>query len=342
MKKVYTLAAAIFLFGLSSCDDGKLTYNNIDFSSVTTVNRCSDIGDGAKVFYKLKDTDAFILVADMDNIMRDENVQIVDVEIDGTTTSLAYRKYNDKVESLSICKFPAPSHPSVVEEIAASPGATLRTQRMVSINNTNNTELIDNHEVRLTYQYNFTILNVNFKDGDTDMKYDRMPFGTNNYRYSSLGFKFLNSDNTAKTINPCQEKWITLSDKEAMLLPLTTEELPTDEGEKIIPLTTNRPLAYRQYARAGINLTEVCENEGDIPGNTPSNNNRLVENWTAVSGDIVINTRWTNPAGEEKAKLVHEIILRNLTFAKTQNNNLTFHKNILPFGTLTIENTTEE
>lgn len=337
MKKVYTLAAAIFLFGLSSCDDGKLNYNDIDFSSVTTVNRCSDAGDGAKVFYKLKDTDAFILIADMDNIMRDESIQTIDVEIDGTNTSLAYRKYNDQVASNSICMFPAPSSPNVVQEIPASPGATLRTQRMVSIRNSDNTELISDHAVSLTYQYNFTILNANFQDGETGMKYDRMPFGTNNYRSNTLGFKFLNNDNTFKTINPCQDQWITLSDKEAMLLQLATTDLPTDAGEKIIPLSSTNPLVFKQYTRAGINLTEVCENDGDIPGNTAANTNRLVENWKSTSGDIVINTRWTNPAGGEQAKLVHEITLRNVVFTKASYDNLTFRKAILPFGTVTME-----
>lgn len=332
MKKVYTLVAMLSLVGLSSCNDGKLTYNDIDFSTVTTVNRCSSIGDGAKVFYKLKDTEAFILVADMDNIMRNESIQIVDVEIDGTNTSLAYRKYNGKVESNSICSFPAPSTPSVMEEILASPGATLRTQRMVSIKTNDNTELIGDHSVNLTYQYNFTILNVNFKDGDTNIKYDRMPFGTNNYNSNTLGFKFLNNDNSLKTINPCNAQWITLSDKEAMLVELSAEDFPQDAGVKTIALSADRPLAYRQYARAGINLTEVCENDGDIPGNTPANNNRLVENWTATTGEIVITTRWTNPAEGAQPKLLHEITLRNVVFAKANYNNLTFGKSILPFG----------
>lgn len=332
MKKVYTLVAMLSLVGLSSCNDGKLTYNDIDFSTVTTVNRCSSIGDGAKVFYKLKDTEAFILVADMDNIMRDESIQIVDVEIDGTNTSLAYRKYNGKVESNSICSFPAPSTPSVMEEILASPGATLRTQRMVSIKTNDNTELIGDHSVNLTYQYNFTILNVNFKDGDTNIKYDRMPFGTNNYNSNTLGFKFLNNDNSLKTINPCNAQWVTLSDKEAMLVELSAEDFPQDAGVKTIALSADRPLAYRQYARAGINLTEVCENDGDIPGNTPANNNRLVENWTATTGEIVITTRWTNPAEGAQPKLLHEITLRNVVFTKANYNNLTFGKSILPFG----------
>ncbi|MBB1150747.1 MULTISPECIES: hypothetical protein [unclassified Myroides] len=337
MKKVYTLATAICLFGLSSCDDGKLTYNDIDFSTVTTVNRCSDQGDGAKVFYKLKETDAFILIADMDNFMRDESISVVDVEIDGTNTSLAYRKYNGRVENTSICTFPSPSVPTVVEEIQASPGATLRTQRMVSIRNNDLTELIGDHSVGLTYQYNFTILNVNFQDGETSIKYDRMPFGTNNYRSNTLAFKFLNNDNTLKTINACQTQWITLSDKEAMILQLAASDFPTEEGEKVIPLSDTRPLVYRQYARAGINFTEVCENEGDIPGNTPANNNRLVENWSATVGEIVINTRWTRPAGDEEPKLRHEITLKNVVFMKALYDNLTFHKTILPFGTFVQE-----
>jgi len=332
MKKVYTLAAAIFLLGLSACDDGNLTYNDIDFSTITTVNRCSSQGDGAKVFYKLKETEAFILIADVDNIMRDESVQVVQVEMDGNNARLEYRKYNDKVQDKSICSFPAPGYPNVLEEIPASPGATMQIQRTVSIKNNDNNQIIGDHSVSLTYQYNFTILNVNFKDGDTNIKYDRMPFGTNNYDSNSLGFKFLNSDNTFKTINPCNDNFVTLSDKEAMLVRLKAEDFPTDEGEKIIALSEENPLVYRQYARAGINLTEVCENEGDIPGNTPANNNRLVEHWNATSGNIVITTRWTKPAEGAPAKLFHTVTIQNAVFTKALFDNLTFRKSILPFG----------
>lgn len=332
MKRVFTIAAAVLLFTMSSCNDGKLTYNDIDFSKTTTVDRCSILGDGARVFYKIQDTEALILVANMDEIMRDETVQTVDIEIDGVSTQLMYRKYSDKVNASSICSFPAPAFPSVTQEIFASPGAVLRTQRTVAIRNTDNTEVNANHSVSLTYQYNFMLFNVNFQEGSTNIKYDRMNYGTNNYNTNTLGFNFLNNDGTYKAVNNCRSNLVALSDKEAMLLNLSIEDLPVTEGEKIIPLSDTRNLVFKQYDRAGINLNEVCNNEGDIPGTiTP---NKMIEKWTARIGNIVINTRWTNPAEGGERKLLHTINLQDVVFSKELYENLTFRKFILPFGTL--------
>ncbi len=335
MKRVIIIATAVLLFITGSCNDGKLTYNEIDFSKTTTVDRCSTLGDGSRVFYKTQDTEALILVANMDDIMRDETVQTIDIEIDGSSTQLMYRKYSDKVNASSICSFPAPAFPTVTQEIFASPGAVLRTQRTVAIRNTDNTEINANHSVSLTYQYNFMLFNVSFQEGSTSIKYDRMNYGTNNYNTNTLGFNFLNNDGTYKPVNSCKTNFISLSDKEVMLLNLSINDLPTTDGEKTIPLSAERMLVFKQYARAGINLTEVCDNDGDIPGSiTP---NRLVEKWIARNGNIVITTRWTNPVEGEERKLLHTINLQNIVFAKELYENLTFRKAILPFGTLLME-----
>lgn len=333
MKKIVTFAFLGFSILLSSCNDGEMVYKDIDFSEVTSVSRCSNIG-GEKVFYKLKQDEALILIVDADNLMRDESTQIVNIEIDGTNTALEYRKYDDNVSSNSICNVPVPAFPNAIQQIPASPGGLLTIRRDIAMLNNESEDPLGDNTVSLTYQYSFVLENINFQQGETNIKYDRMPFGTNNYASRSLAFKFINSDATLKEVNLCNNTLVTLADKEAMLLSVLEGDLPNDatDAPKIINLNEERKLIFRQYRRTGINLTNVCENEGDIPGTSEGNINTLDELWTSTNGQIEITSRWTNPGEGLEPKLVHAINLKNVVFAKQEYEQLTFTKTNIIFG----------
>ncbi len=326
MKKFFTIASIAMLTVLSSCDDGNIVYNDIDFSKDTSVSKCSTVG-AEKIFYKIQNDEALILVVDADNLMQDQTTESVDVEIDGQSTSLDYRKYTSKVDNTSICNLPPPATPSVVKSIAASPGGTVHISREISLTN-NTTE--SNNSVSMTYQYAFYLQNINFNDGDTNIKYDKMLFGTNNYANRTLAFKFTNSDGSNKTLLHCEggNRAIAIADKEVILVNLTLEDAPNEAGTKTINLDDNRVAIFRQYNRTGINLTNVCQYEGDIPGSTPANVNKLNELWTANRGQIVIETRKTNPL-EGEPKLVHTVSLKGAHFIKDQLDNHSFTKDVL-------------
>lgn len=334
MKKFFTLAGISFIFLLTSCDDGNLVYKDIDFSKVTAVQRCTTPG-ADKIFYKLQNDEALILVIDADNIMRDETISRARVDINGTDTSLDYRKYTDKVEGKSICNLPPPAAPSVIQSIAASPGGTVIIDRTVQVTN-NTTEA--NNSVNLIYQYTFSLLNVNFNQGDTSIKYDNMPFGSTTYANRTLAFKFDNNNGNGLDNFNCNNSLYNLKDKEALILNITEGDLPTEPTtESIIELNEKRVVSLKQYSRTGINLNQVCEYQGDIPGSNTNNPNKLEEYWIASKGQIVIKSRWTEPADGSEPKLLHEISLRNLTFVKSSNSDRTFVKPTLTFGTITTE-----
>ncbi|MDM1398589.1 hypothetical protein HX049_15680 [Myroides odoratimimus] len=334
MKKFFTLAGISFIFLLTSCDDGNLVYKDIDFSKVTAVQRCTTPG-ADKIFYKLQKDEALILVIDADNIMRDETISRARVDINGTDTSLDYRKYTDKVEGKSICNLPPPATPSVIQSIAASPGGTVIIDRTVQV--TNNTTAANN-SVNLIYQYTFSLLNVNFNQGDTNIKYDNMPFGSTTYANRTLAFKFDNNNGNGLDNFNCNNSLYNLKDKEALILNITEGDLPTEPTtESIIELNEKRVVSLKQYSRTGINLNQVCEYQGDIPGSNTNNPNKLEEYWIASKGQIVIKSRWTEPADGSEPKLLHEISLRNLTFVKSSNSDRTFVKPTLTFGTITTE-----
>jgi len=324
MKKFLAIASISLLTVLSSCDDGDLVFKDIDFSKETSVQKCSTVG-AEKIFYKLQKDEALILVVDAENLMKDPSVHAVSVEIDGQNTSLDYRKYTDKVDSKSICNLPPPPSPSVVQSIPASPGGTVIINREIALNN-NTSET--NNSVSLTYQYAFYLQNINFKEGDTNIKYDKMLFGTNNYANRTLEFKFAGTDGVLKVLNECEGRTVTLSNREAVLVGLSIDELPNEETVKTINLDNERVATFRYYSRTGINLPNVCKYEGDIPGSSEANVNKLEELWTATKGQIVIETRKTNPI-EGPAKLVHKVTLKGAHFIKDQYDNLSFTKDIV-------------
>lgn len=336
MKKFFTLAGISFMFLLTSCDDGNLVYKDIDFSKVTAVQRCTTPG-ADKIFYKLQNDEALILVIDADNIMKDETISKAEVEINGTTTLLDYRKYNAKVDGTSICNLPPPATPSVIQSIAASPGGTVLIDRSIQITN-NNTPT--NNAVNLIYQYIFSLKNINFSQGDTNIKYDNMLFGSTNYANRTLKFDFNNNNNLGLNNYSCNNAFYTLRDQEALGITLTEDDLPKDATttDKIIELTNTRLASFKQYERGGIKLNEVCNNQGDIPGSNPNNPNRLLEHWVANRGQITINSRWTVPVDGSPAKLLHTIKLNNATFIKVTDTSRTFNKSLLDIGTYIVDN----
>ncbi|KZE80276.1 MAG: hypothetical protein LBI73_04830 [Myroides sp.] len=331
MKKFFTLTGISFMFLLTSCDDGNLVYKDIDFSKVTAVERCTTLG-ADKIYFKLQNDEALILVIDAENIMKDETNSIKEVNIDGTATSLDYRKYSAKVAANSICNLPPPASPSVIQSIPASPGGTVVIEDNLQITNATSTT---SNAVNLIYQYIFSLKNINFSEGQTNIKYDKMLFGTTNYITRALDFNFNNNNTQGLNDFSCNNLLYTLRDKEALSLNLTEADLPTapTTTDKVIELSKDRLVQLKQYQRGGIKLTDVCNNDGDIPGSSPSNPNRLLEHWGALQGQIVIRTRETKPVDGSKPKLLHEIKLINVTFVKANYTNKSFTKGLIDFGT---------
>ncbi|MDR0228706.1 MAG: hypothetical protein LBI72_06535 [Flavobacteriaceae bacterium] len=334
MKKIFTLAGLSLATLFVSCNDGDIVYKDINFDQVTNVEYCNNGQLDPRIYFKINKDEALILQINAKDIMRDETIKEQNVQIDGSNTALEYRKYSGKVEGRSICNTPPPAFPNVLQQIPATPGGLVNIRRDVSIKNTQATDYTKENTVALTYQYTFTLLNISFIQGDISMKYDRMLFGTTNYANRVFDFKFLTASNKLKELNPCGEKLLVLSDKEAMQLNLKTADLPKEEGTITFDLNDARTLTFKQYQKTGINSTQVCENDGNIPGLNGASPNILEEQWIAKAGKVVINSKWTEPIEGGTKYLQHEITIQNSAFVKKGVDYLTFYKNILPFGTI--------
>ncbi|MHC5201780.1 hypothetical protein [Myroides sp. LJL119] len=330
MKKFLTLMGIAALTTLYSCDDGDLIYNDIDFSADNAVAKCSNIG-AEKIFYKIQKDETLILVVDVANLMKDPTLATVSTSIDGKQTSLQYRKYSDNLSSDNICNIPSPAFPNVIKSIDASAGGTIRINRDIAMNYNNSSP---NNPVGLIYQYAFYLENINFHDQETNIKYDKMFFGTNNYAERSLSFDFINQTQRPLFSDySCQDKFYALSDKEALVMELGQLDLPDQPGEQPtrIAINSQHKVSFKQYKRTGINLDQVCQNPGDIPGTSESTLNTLEELWNATSGEFVIQASWTSPVEGER-QLKYQISLVNVVFNKDQYEHISFTRPIIELG----------
>lgn len=327
MRKICTALGLLVIGLLMSCDDGNIVYKDIDFSSSNQVNNCNTKAS-ENIFYKIQQSEVLILQVDAANLLKDPQVKEVTTTIDGTSTKLEYRNYNDNVSSASICEAPAPAFPIVLKSIAGSEGGKVQIVRNIAINNEPTSNVVS-----LAYQYAFYLHNIDFSDQDTNIKYDKMFFGTNNYKNNALNFNFKNTDDSYKPVSYCEQQFYTLSDKEAIILNIKQSDLPTQATSEPVVLTLNdsQTVTFKQYQKGGINLEQVCSNPGDIPGTSDSTINTLIELWVANKGEIHISTRLTNPA-QGQPILVHTISLVNITFSKDQYTELNFVKDQIILG----------
>jgi hypothetical protein len=110
MKKLFGLLA--FTLFLSGCDDGDLTVENIDFTTVTG-EHCGNI------VYKLKDTEAlFFEVESYDAAFKNDATPaglpiILEINDDNR---IFYRSYNGTVGDDNICETVQPGTPNILEE----------------------------------------------------------------------------------------------------------------------------------------------------------------------------------------------------------------------------------
>lgn len=330
MKKFLTLIGIAAASVLYSCDDGNLIYNDIDFSSSNTVSKCNNIG-AEKIFYKIQKQEVLILMTDVANLMKDPSVPSVTTTIDGSTNSLEYRKYAADIAASNICDIPSPAFPNVIKSIPASAGGTLRINRDIAMNYDNT---LAENPVKLTYQYAFYLENINFQDQETSIKYADMFFGTNNYDSRSLDFSFTNEMQRPTFADfSCQDKFYALSDKEALVMDLTQLDLPTQATDQPISIAINQQtkVSYKQYRRTGINLDQVCQYPGDIPGTSQGTTNTLMELWQASSGEFRISASWTDPVAGER-QLKYKIDLVNVVFNKDQYQHISFTRPIIELG----------
>ncbi|WP_298480299.1 hypothetical protein [uncultured Maribacter sp.] len=126
MKKLLFLLVVITL---SSCDDGDLQIETIDFDSITTITTCNTIDIAAtNLLFKINDTEALILELPANVLKNEITTETIESNISASGPSkLIYRTFSDKATKDYFCSSVPLTTPTVLEEIIAKNGAVLIT-----------------------------------------------------------------------------------------------------------------------------------------------------------------------------------------------------------------------
>ncbi|WP_158975972.1 hypothetical protein [Cellulophaga sp. L1A9] len=116
MKKLYIVFMLIFI---SSCDDGDLQIESLDFNDVD-IETCSTIDIAqANTLFKINDDEALILILGADVLQQEEGTITVEMT-SSTSSTIIYRLFSDTVTSDYFCDDIPPSTPTVLDEITAT------------------------------------------------------------------------------------------------------------------------------------------------------------------------------------------------------------------------------
>ena len=268
MKKIIGLLALVLLMG---CDDGDMTFNTFDFSSVQP----QSCGTESNIIFKFNGTEVLVLdlaPANFINVATGIEGRIVTI---GGSNRIVYRNYSGVVGATTICSTIPPASPTVREEWQGVDGSRVKIIT---------TEVRNDVGVLTGYTHQITLLEVRFKRGEEEITINDNLFGSYN---TPLGYVFnfgLEVDGIDQIgIEDCNNLVYKKNNAEALILNLPANSYPQTEGTTEITITPNNsPLFFRVYT-GSISNSVLCD---PLPPITPV----LKEGWAATEGKIKINT----------------------------------------------------
>ncbi|ADV49897.1 hypothetical protein I2486_12795 [Cellulophaga sp. E16_2] len=164
MKKLYIVFLLIFI---SSCDDGDLQIESLDFNDVD-VQTCTAIDIAqANTLFKINDDEALILILEANVLTQEEGTITVNMT-SSTSSTITYRIFSDTVTSDYFCDNIPPSSPTVLDEIIALEATIIIT--------TTATGTVDVPEYEHYIELNSITLKTSNDERITDLSVDE--FGT--------------------------------------------------------------------------------------------------------------------------------------------------------------------
>ncbi len=127
MRNVFLTAFLLLLLN-SSCSDGDLQIETIDFDSVA-VQSCGDpVASAANILFKINQDEALILDLQSgvlnNGVMQADTTVVTESTVSGQS-QIFYRIFSDNVTSNYFCDDFPPVTPTVIEEIVAEDGMVL-------------------------------------------------------------------------------------------------------------------------------------------------------------------------------------------------------------------------
>jgi len=139
MKKLLIAFTVLCIF--ASCDDGDIIVTSFDFDDID-LEYCT--GADSYVFFKINDqaAESLSLLANINEEDLKDN-DALEIQLNGTSNFMTYRKYNSEVASDYFCNDIPPASPEVTIEYIASSGTATLTKEVSLDDNDGVEEAID-------------------------------------------------------------------------------------------------------------------------------------------------------------------------------------------------------
>ncbi len=310
MKKI--LLAITLLVAITSCDDGNISIQELDFDGVQPV-KCSD----KNLFYQIKDNNALLLLVTDEtfNTTFINNETLPDAPrtfaITETSNRVIYRAYDGVVTSSKFCGAITDANPTEREEWIAVSGTaqvTTTTPNKV-INASTGIESITN------YNHNIVFKNLVFRKPDGILiTYDSRIFGDYQTPNTTLPFNFVPENLAKSTCTPSETKLYNITGSEALQLNLDATtynnlfQSSVTTTPRIAVLNSTNTLIYRLFSSTVTN-DYFCSTTAPT---TPT----VTQLWTAqngVEGSTGIIEVTTTTSG---IQFQHSVHLKNVTFGR--------------------------
>ncbi len=262
---------------LISCDDGDLTVDNIDFSTVTA-SSCGNI------IYKINGSEILLLnvpqtIFETAFLNEPTGIDAPRFIAVNTENQIIYRGYDGTVAASSFCTPIPPASPVVSEEWIGTDGSIEVRTKAVKVANSN-PNLVGGEKIE-KYRHSIVIRNLSFlkPDGTTQIYANFTDLGNFDRPAIVLPFAF---DNTLERC-PSSNTVYNFVGRETLRLlidPILLTNAETPAGSPRIGLlsSTLNKLDYSIYTDNGIiDANLFC---AATPPATPI----VIENWTAVDG----------------------------------------------------------
>ncbi|MGQ2983784.1 hypothetical protein [Flavobacterium sp.] len=268
MKKIFGLIAALIL--VMGCDDGEMSFNSFDFSAGTP-SLCSQ----SNIYYKINGSE--VLLIDLSGTpltnVATQPGQPRMITIEGGN-SITYRNYSDTPSSGSICSFPAPASPTVLEEWTGEGTISVIT-----------TVIRNTSDIVTGYSHKITLVDLSFsKDGETTRIVNN-EFGSITI---PIGFTFnFGIETTDLDLRSCDENDLVYKRKagEVLILNLDPSRYPSSVGTTgpiDVATLTDEGVLFLVY-NGSIGDGHICDVIAPV---SPT----IRERWEAISGTITIIT----------------------------------------------------
>lgn len=297
MRKIIGFLALALL--LSACDDGELTVETIDLSTVP-IEYCS-LND---VLYQINGSE--ILALEIDDyeaaFINDQTLAGVPriINLDASN-KVVYRTYDGTVSDLNICSAIPAASPNVTQEWVATSGTIeITTTAVTATNATTNAITITK------YNHNIVFKNISFVKPSGTQVYETFPFGTYQTTPTNLPFAF-----DADAVQQCPSTGLiyNFSGSEALTLSIAPTLYPNVVGVQTGIISATNKATYTLY-NGGLTSSYFCTTPAPT---TPTINEQWigVDGVSNVSGIIEVTT-----TTESASSYRHYIRLKKVSFKK--------------------------